>query len=166
MSLNQSSISKLDMHPYGCWHTSRNTKKYAFQILLNFAIKSENKLLLFKWMSLLKWKMKNKKCKSSVLGPWLYWYQSGITLNSCLGKLFSHALNERISNFLEDKSFIGKEQVGYRKYHRTSDQMFILKAIIDKYIHKNGQENKLHACFIDLRKAFDTVWHEVRWSKW
>ena len=29
----------------------------------------------------------------------------GITLNSCLGKLFCHVLNERMSKFLENKSF-------------------------------------------------------------
>ena len=84
----------------------------------------------------------------------------GITLNSCLGKLFCHVLNERISKFLEDMSFIGKEQAGVRKNHRTSDQFFILKTIIDKYIHKNGKGNKIYACFIDFRKAFDTVCHE------
>ena len=84
----------------------------------------------------------------------------GITLNSCLGKLFCHVLNGRISKFLEDKSFIGREQAGFRKNHRTSDQIFILKTIIDKYINKNGKENKLYACFIDFRKAFDTVSHE------
>ena len=84
----------------------------------------------------------------------------GITINSCLGKLFCHVLNKRISNFLEDKSFIGGEQAGVRKNYRTSDQIFILKTIIDKYINKNGKENKLYACFIDFRKAFDTVCHE------
>ena len=85
----------------------------------------------------------------------------GITLNSCLGKLFCHVLNERITNHLEGRSFIGKEQAGFRKNHRTSDQVFILKTIIDKYIHKSGKENKLYTCFIDLKKAFDTVWHDA-----
>ena len=84
----------------------------------------------------------------------------GITLSSCLGKLFCHVLNERISKFLDDKSFIRKEQAGFRKNHRTSDQIFILKTIIDKYIHKDGEDNKMYACFIDFRKAFDTVCHD------
>ena len=66
----------------------------------------------------------------------------GITLNSCLVKLFCHVLNERISKYLEEKSFIGREQAGFRKNHRTSDQIFILKTIIDKYIHKSGKGNK------------------------
>ena len=84
----------------------------------------------------------------------------GITLSSCFRKLFCHILNERISRFLEDKSFICNEQAGFRKNHRTSDQTFILKTIIDKYIHKSSKGNKLYACFIDFRKAFDTVCHE------
>ena len=84
----------------------------------------------------------------------------GITLSSCLGKLFCHVLNERISKFLDNKSFIRKEQAGFRKNHRTSDQIFILKTIIDKYIHKDGEDNKIYACFIDFRKAFDTVCHD------
>ena len=66
-----------------------------------------------------------------------------------------------MSKFLENKSFIAKEQAGVRKNQRTSDQIFILKTIIDKYIHKNGKGNKLYTCFIDFRKAFDTVRHEV-----
>ena len=41
--------------------------------------------------------------------------------------------------------------------------MFILKTLVDKYTQKsqkNGKTNKLFTCFIDLKKAFDTVWHE------
>ena len=83
----------------------------------------------------------------------------GITLYSCLGKLFCHVLNTRISNHLENRSYLKKEQVGFRKNFRTSDQIFILKTIVDKFIQRNGKTNKLYACFIDL-KAFDTVWHE------
>jgi hypothetical protein len=31
--------------------------------------------------------------------------------------------------------------------------------LINKYIHKN--KNKIYACFVDLRKAFDSVWREA-----
>ena len=62
--------------------------------------------------------------------------------------------------FLDDKAFIGREQAGFRKNDRTSDQKFILKTIIDKYIHKNCKANELYVCFIDFRKAFDTICHE------
>jgi hypothetical protein len=45
---------------------------------------------------------------------------------------------------------------------RTSDHVFILKAAIDKYISK---KKKLYACFVDFRKAFDSVWHGALFLK-
>ena len=37
---------------------------------------------------------------------------------------------------------------------RTNDHMFTLKTLIDKYFKKNKY---IFACFLDLKKAFDTV---------
>ena len=37
--------------------------------------------------------------------------------------------------------------------------MFILKTLIDKYSSKTGVGG-LYACFVDFRKAFDSVIHE------
>ena len=53
-----------------------------------------------------------------------------------------------------------KEIAGFRKNFQTSDQIFILKTIVNKYIQYMGKNSKLLACFIDLKKAFNTVWHE------
>ena len=47
-------------------------------------------------------------------------------------------------------------QFGFRKYHRTTDSLFILKTIINKYVNQNKQ--KIFGCFIDLKKAFDSIW--------
>ena len=77
----------------------------------------------------------------------------GITLSSCLGKLFCHVLNNRINSELESKSFLKLEQAGFRKNHRTSDHIFILRTIIDKYVLKSKNGSKLFACFIDLKKG-------------
>jgi hypothetical protein len=38
-------------------------------------------------------------------------------------------------------------------------RIFVLKSLINKYIHKN--KKKIYACFVDLRKAFDSVWRET-----
>ena len=81
----------------------------------------------------------------------------GITLSSCLGKLFCHIINERICKELENKKIIKPEQVGLRKNHRTSDHIFVLKTIVDKYVLNSRKGDKLFACFIGLKKAFDTV---------
>lgn len=39
---------------------------------------------------------------------------------------------------------------------RTSDSLFILKSLINKYLHKN--KKKLFICFVDFQKAFDSIW--------
>ena len=42
------------------------------------------------------------------------------------------------------------------KNSRTSDSLFIVKSVISKYV--NTDNKKLFGCFIDLKKAFDSVW--------
>ena len=84
---------------------------------------------------------------------------SGITISSCLGKLTCHIINDRMCKELEGKSFINPEQARFRKTHRTSDHIFVLKTIDDKYVLNSKKGSKLFACFIDLKKAFDTVWY-------
>ena len=81
---------------------------------------------------------------------------TGITISSCLGKLFNSILNARLTSFLDKNDLLAKEQIGFRKKHRTSDHMFIVKTIMDKYKRSRKQ---LFLCFVDFRKAFDTVWH-------
>ena len=44
------------------------------------------------------------------------------------------------------------------KVKKTSDHIFVLKTLIDKYTQKDARQ--LFTCFINLRKAFDTVWHD------
>ena len=80
----------------------------------------------------------------------------GITLCSCLAKLFTSILNERLYKFIYDKGILPKEQIGFKQNSRTSDHILTLKSIIDKFIKKSG--GHLYACFVDFSKAFDTVW--------
>ena len=80
----------------------------------------------------------------------------GITLSSCLGKLFNSILNTRLTTFLEENNLIPIEQIGFKKNHRTFDHLFIVRNLMEKY-KKN--KKPLYLCFIDFRKAFDTVWH-------
>jgi hypothetical protein len=39
--------------------------------------------------------------------------------------------------------------------NQTADHIFTLKSIINSY---KSKKKKVFACFIDLKKAFDTVW--------
>ena len=86
----------------------------------------------------------------------------GITLLSCVGKLFTALLNYRLTNYLEATGSIGDEQAGFRGGYSTIDHIFTLYAIINIYL---SHGKKLYCAFIDYRKAFDFVDRVSLWSK-
>ena len=81
----------------------------------------------------------------------------GIAINNSIGKLFNIILNNRFDLFLDENNIIHETQIGFSKKARTSDHIFVLRCIIEKYL-KTGNK-KLFACFVDFRKAFDKVIH-------
>ena len=81
----------------------------------------------------------------------------GISLNSCLSKLFTNMMNVRLMNLCEEKGHVDCNQIGFREGSRTSDHVFTLKTIIDQ---SYAQGKKLYACFVDFKKAYDTVWRD------
>ena len=78
-----------------------------------------------------------------------------IAVGSCIGKLFSSILLDRLLLFKELYCPAPKEQLGFQKDAQTNDHILTLKTLVDKYTKK--QRVRLYACFVDLRKAFDTV---------
>ena len=79
----------------------------------------------------------------------------GITVSSCLGKLFTKILNTRLLNYLLDNKMISNSQIGFIPGNRTSDHILLVKTLIDSY---KKLKKKLFICFIDFRKAFDTIY--------
>ena len=55
----------------------------------------------------------------------------GITIVSCMGKLFTCVLNKRLSQYLRVYKLNGPEQTSYKAGYSTVDHIFTLKAIID-----------------------------------
>ena len=82
----------------------------------------------------------------------------GISISSALLKLVSSLLHNRIEAYCSKLNIINKNQIGFRPNHRTSDHLLTLKAVVKKYVTM-GQK-KLFGCFVDFKKAFDSVWHE------
>ena len=82
----------------------------------------------------------------------------GLTINSCLGKIFNCILNNRLVNFLESKKVICDNQIGFKRKARTSDHIFILNTIFKKVCKTN---QKLYICFVDFKKAYDSVWRKA-----
>ena len=75
-----------------------------------------------------------------------------ITILSCLGKLFTAMLNNRLTEFLDKNDKLSENQAGFRKGSGTTDHMFVLNSLIE--IMKVSKK-KLFCAFIDFSQAFD-----------
>ena len=54
-----------------------------------------------------------------------------------------------------------EEQAGFRAGRSTTEQIFNLRILCEKYLQH--QQDIYHA-FIDFEKAFDRVWHAALWA--
>ncbi len=67
-------------------------------------------------------------------------------------------MNNRIVTFLTRRSILHKSQIGFLPKQRTSDHIYSLHTLINKNL--KGKQRKIFTCFVDLKKAFDSVWHD------
>ena len=79
-----------------------------------------------------------------------------------MGKVFTAVLNNRLQRFLETNNLLNENQCGFRKGYSTCDNTFVMHALIE---YLNVRKMKLFCAFIDLLKAFDSVWRVGLWSK-
>ena len=71
-----------------------------------------------------------------------------ITILSCLGKLFTLVINNRLKKFAETYDVIDSCQAGFRENYSTSDNLFIIKSLVDI---AQANKTKLYCCFIDFK---------------
>jgi hypothetical protein len=79
----------------------------------------------------------------------------GISLMDVVGKVFSGILRDRLENFYEGK--IVEEQAGFRKGRGCVDQGYTLAQVVLKRLEV---QKNTYLCFVDLKKAYDSVWRE------
>ena len=82
----------------------------------------------------------------------------GICVSSCLGKLFCSVLNQGLVEHVNSLNILHNSQIGFLPNNRTADHVLALQTLIDKYVHCHKE--KVYACFVDFRKAFDSVWQD------
>jgi hypothetical protein len=99
------------------------------------------------------------KKKGSVDDPNNY---RGITLLSCMSKVFTSILNERLRQFLEKNNKLGQEQAGYRAGYSTVDHIYAINTLIEMYLSKG---KRLYCVFVDYQKAFDLIDRSKLWQK-
>lgn len=81
----------------------------------------------------------------------------GITITSCVAKVFSSVMNNRLEEYLTENDTIHESQIAFKKKSRTSDHMFVLRTLIDKTV--KSEKKPLYTCFVDFKKAFDSLPH-------
>ena len=81
-----------------------------------------------------------------------------ITLLSSRGKLFDSILNNRLC-FCKDVLQTGDPlQNGFKCGTQTTDNLFILNGIIEKY---EAMKRPIYTCFVDFKSAFDFIIRHV-----
>ena len=63
--------------------------------------------------------------------------------------------NIRLENFLSDNKLISINQNGFKKAHRTEDNIFILQSLYNRYVKTSNK--KIYVAFIDFKKYFDLI---------
>ncbi|KAK4700586.1 hypothetical protein P7C70_g5660, partial [Phenoliferia sp. Uapishka_3] len=89
----------------------------------------------------------------------------GITLESCLLKLLTTILSERMNQWItHDKNvtILPHNQGGFRPGYRTEANILTLDHILDQ-ARRAGKD--VYVAFVDLKKAFDTVSRGLLWQK-
>ena len=59
------------------------------------------------------------------------------------------------------EKIIAEEQAGFRAGRSTTDQIFNLRILREKYLQ---HQQDLYHVFIDFKKAFSRVWHAALWA--
>jgi hypothetical protein len=80
-----------------------------------------------------------------------------ISLLSSIGKVLEKVILTRLVKVTDENSTIPDEQFGFRPKHSTVDQLINVTEFIAKGF---GQNQSTGAIFLDVAKAFDTVWHD------
>ena len=82
----------------------------------------------------------------------------GIALLSIPGKVFAKAILNRLKPRAEQ--FLCESQCGFRRGRGCADQLFSLRTLMER---SREYHRPLYLCFIDLKKAYDSVNRDSLW---
>ena len=86
----------------------------------------------------------------------------GISLMDSICKNFMHVLNTRLTEWCDFNNVIDEAQAGFRKKYLTTDNIFVLISLVQKYLTK--KRGRFYCIFIDFSKAFDSIRHDKLWE--
>ena len=80
---------------------------------------------------------------------------------SVVGKVFCKILNNRLVQCLDKEGALHEGQVGFRINRSCMDNVYTLNEIVQGRL----REEYTYAFFLDIQKAYDSVWHDGLWYK-
>jgi hypothetical protein len=86
----------------------------------------------------------------------------GIAVGTLPAKLFAMILERRLSDWAEASGSRAAGQFGFRRRRSTAQAALVLRTLQDQH-RSSGQQ--LWACFVDFKKAYDTVPRQQLWDK-
>ena len=86
----------------------------------------------------------------------------GIAVGTVLSKLFAKLINSRLTHWAESNGVRAAGQAGFREDYRCSDHLLILRTLIEQ---QRERKLPLYTCFVDFRKAYDSVPRDLLWRK-
>jgi exonuclease III len=86
----------------------------------------------------------------------------GITLLSCMGKLYTKLMQQHVQGALELKGRLPEEQGGFRAKRGCVDHVYTLFELLASR-RREGRDT--YVFFLDVRKAFDTTWRAGLWKQ-
>ncbi len=92
--------------------------------------------------------------KSSGKDPLVSLNYRGISLLSCMAKMYTSLLNNRLQNYCDDFELLADEQNGFRRSRSCLDHIFTLTSVIRNRI---VEKQPTFCAFIDFEKAFDWI---------
>lgn len=86
----------------------------------------------------------------------------GLHLICAICKIYCDIINTRLTDWYEEQGKLSEEQAGFRRGRGCIDQLYTLTSLAKSAID-SGKE--LYVCYIDARKAFDNVDHNLLWYR-
>ena len=77
-----------------------------------------------------------------------------VAVANTISNIFCGIIKDKMTTLIEEEELISEEQNGFRKNRRGTENVYILKELIEEA----GKENKqLYCMFLDTEKTYDTV---------
>ena len=64
----------------------------------------------------------------------------GISIGSCIGKVYSMVLFNRLIDAVDNFNLLSKNQIGFLKGYRTADHSFVINSIADHFVKTMKQD--------------------------